>query len=155
MEISTLEIKPLIGFGDLKFGTTQSDVENFLGEPEEIEDLPGEVDESDAEVWNYWDDGHTVFFEKDLGGRCTCFETDNDTSTLFGKHVFDMTEAQLTEHMKANGYDEVDAEDEEWGERRVSFTDAVMDFYFESDRLISVSWGVLIDLETDEAKWPE
>lgn len=155
MKISTLEIKPLVGFGELKFGADQPDVENYLGEPEEIEDLEGEADESDAEVWNYWENGHTVFFEKELGSKCTCFETDNNNSTLFGKHVFDLNEAQLTELMKANGFEEVDTEDEEWGERRVSFTDAVMDFYFEDDKMISVSWGVMIDLESDEAKWPQ
>jgi hypothetical protein len=154
METSTLEIKPLVGFGELKFGAAKSDVEGFLGEPEEIEDLPGEADESDAEVWNYWEDGHTVFFEKDFDGKCTCFETDNEEATLFGKPVFRLTEAGVKDLMNVNGYSEVDAEDEEWGERRVSYNDAVMDFYFENDKLISVSWGVFIDLDTDEAKWP-
>jgi hypothetical protein len=149
-----LEIKPLVGFGDLKFGAEQSMVENYFGEPQEIEDLPGEADESDAEVWNYWDDGHTVFFDNDLKNKCTCFETDNDEVTLYGKNVFEMTESQVIELMQANGFKELDTEDEEWGERRVSFSDAVTDFYFEDDSLVSVSWGVMIDLETDEIKWP-
>jgi hypothetical protein len=30
-----LEIRPLVGFGELKFGADQSDVENYLGEPQE------------------------------------------------------------------------------------------------------------------------
>ena len=155
MEMNNLEIKPLTGFGDLKFGSEQSEVENYLGEPEEKEDLPGEEDESDAEVWSYWEAGHTVFFEKDLNNRCTCFETDNNNAMLFGKNIFELNEVAITELMKANGFKDLDTEDEEWGERRVSFTDAVMDFYFEDDKLISVSWGVMIDLESDEAKWPE
>jgi hypothetical protein len=155
MEIKVTEIKPLIGFGDLTFGASPSDVESIFGEPEEIEDLPGEADESDAEVWNYWEDGHTVFFEKDLGGRCTSFETDNNNSVLFGSHVFDLNEKELIQLMEKNGYKEIDIEDEEWGERRVSFSDAVMDFYFENDKLISVSWGVFVNLETDEAQWPK
>jgi hypothetical protein len=154
MKINTMEIKPKVGFGELKFGSVQSDVENFLGEPEEIEELPGEADESDAEVWNYWEDGHTVFFEKDLDGKLTCFETDHEEATLFGKYIFKMNEKEIVQLMKDNGFSEIDTEDEEWGERRVSFSDAVIDFYFESDKLISVSWGVLIDFETDEAKWP-
>ncbi len=155
MENKVIEIKPLIGFGQLTFGASPSDVENFFGEPEEIEDLPGEADESDAEVWNYWEDGNTVFFEKDHGGKCTSFETDNSEAVLFGSHVFEMNEKELIQLMEKNGFKEIDIEDEEWGERRVSFSDAVMDFYFESDKLISVSWGVFIDLDTDEAKWPE
>ncbi len=150
-----IEIKPLIGFGELKFGADPSDVENYMGEPQEIEDLPGEADESNAEVWNYWDEGHTVFFENDMNNKCTCFETDNDEAILFGKNIFDLNEKQVVELMQANGFKELDTEDEEWGERRVSFSDAVIDFYFEEDNLISVSWGVLIDLETDEAHWPK
>lgn len=149
------EIKPLVGFGQLKFGSDAATVENYMGEPQEIEDLPGEADESDAEVWNYWDLGHTVFFEKDQENRCTCFETDNENATLFGKNVFEMNETQIIALMKENGFFEIDIEDEEWGERRVSFSDAVMDFYFENNKLTSVSWGVMINLETDEAAWPE
>jgi hypothetical protein len=152
---NNLEIKPLIGFGDLKFGEEQSIVENYFGEPQEIEDLPGEAEESDAEVWNYWDDGHTVFFDNDLKNKCTCFETDNDEATLFGKTVFDMGEKEVVELMKVNGYKDLDVEDEEWGERRVSFSDAVVDFYFEDDKLVSVSWGVMIDLDSDEPQWPK
>lgn len=155
MEIKVFEIKPLVGFGDVKFGSEQSEVENILGEPEEIEDLPGEADESNATVWNYWEDGHTIFFEEDFDNRCTCFETDHENAVLFGNHIFDMNEAQITGLMNANGFSDIDAEDEEWGERRVSFNDAVVDFYFENDKLVSVSWGVFIDLDTNKAKWPQ
>ncbi|MFP4289803.1 MAG: hypothetical protein ACLFQS_11150 [Bacteroidales bacterium] len=152
---TTQDIKPLIGIGDLKFGAPQSEAENYMGEPEEIEDLPGEEGESDAEVWNYWDEGHTVFFEKDHDNRFTCFETDNDQTLLFGEKVFGLNESQIVELMNKKGFDDMDAEDEEWGERRISFNDAVMDFYFENDKLISVSWGVMIDLDKDEAQWPD
>lgn len=150
-----MKIIPLMGFGDLKFGADQALVENYLGEPQEIEDLPGEEGESDAEVWNYWDLGHTVFFEKDFDSRFTSFETDNDEVLLFGYKVFDLTEEQLIKLMIENGFSETDIENEQWGERRVSFNDAVMDFYFEDDSLISVSWGVMIDLETDKVDWPK
>ncbi|MFW5891883.1 MAG: hypothetical protein ACOCUQ_00630 [Bacteroidota bacterium] len=152
---TTQEIKPLIGFGDLKFGAPQSEAENYMGEPEEIEDLPGEEGESDAEVWNYWEQGHTVFFEKDHDNRFTCVETDNDHTILFGQKVFDLNEKQIVELMNKKGFDDIDAEDEQWGERRVSFNDAVMDFYFENDKLITVSWGVMIDLNSDQAQWPD
>jgi hypothetical protein len=151
---NNLEIRPLVGFGELKFGAEQSVVENYFGEPQEIEDLPGEDDESDAEVWNYWDEGHTVFFDNDLKNKCTCFETDNEDATLFGKEIFDMGEKEVVDLLKANGFKDLDVEDEEWGERRVSFSDAVIDFYFEDNKLVSVSWGVMIDMDSDEPQWP-
>ncbi len=149
-----LEIKPLVGFGNLKFGATQEDVKKYFGEPQDLESLPGEADESDAEAYNYWDIGHTVFFEKDSQNRCTCFETDSDEVTLFGKDIFVMSEAQIIKLMNDNGYNSIDVEDEEWGERRVSFDDAVVDFYFEDDNLISISWGVMGD-ENNNYKWPK
>jgi hypothetical protein len=151
---NNLEIRPLVGFGELKFGAEQSVVENYFGEPQEIEDLPGEDDESDAEVWNYWDEGHTVFFDNDLKNKCTCFETDNEDATLFGKEIFNMDEEEVVDLVKANGFKDLDVEDEEWGERRVSFSDAVIDFYFEDNKLVSVSWGVMIDMDSDEPQWP-
>jgi hypothetical protein len=149
-----LIIKPLTGFGPLKFGATQDEVKKYFGDPQEVESLPGEAGESAAEAWNYWDIGHTVFFESDSGNRCTCFETDSDEVTLFGKDVFVMSEDQIVKLMNDNGFKELDIEDEEWGERRVSFNDAVVDFYFEDDNLISVSWGVLAD-ENDKYNWPK
>ena len=36
-------------------------------------------------------------------------------------------------------------EEEEDGELRVSFEDAMVDFFFEGDTMTAVSWGVLVD----------
>ncbi len=149
-----LIIKPLVGFGTLKFGANKEKVKEYFGEPQEVEALPGEAGESDAEVWNYWDLGHSVFFEADSDDRCTCFESDNDEVRLFGKDIFVMSEAQLIKLMKDNGFEKNEIEDEEWGERRISFDEAVMDFYFEDENLISVSWGVYVK-EDESYKWPE
>ncbi len=149
-----LEINPLKGFGSIRFGATRNEIQEKFGEPGEIEKLEGESDESDAEAWNYWEIGHTFFFEKDSDYRCTCVETDNDEVKLFGKEVFLMSEDQIIKLMNDNGFTELDTENEEWGERRVSFNDAVMDFYFEDENLVSVSWGVIAD-ENDIYNWPE
>ena len=40
-------------------------------------------------------------------------------------------------------------EDEEDGEHRVSFEDALMDFFFDEEGLTAVSWGVLVDEQGD------
>lgn len=154
MEISTIEIKPLVGMNELTFGSEPAEVENYLGEPAEIEDWPGDEDGSDAEAWNYLEEEITVFFEKDYQGKCTGFETDNRDSVMFGEKIFGLNENELKALMEKNGFKEVDADMDEHGERRLSFNDAVMDFYFENDSLISVSWGVLIDFDTDVVNWP-
>jgi len=149
-----LEIKPLVGFGEIKFGADMDAVKTVLGEPDEAEGLENDEDETDAIVWNYWNDGYSVFFDEGYDNLCTCFETDNEAALLFGKKVFEMKEAQVIELMKANGIVEVEAEDEAWGERRLTFNDAVMDFYFDNEQLVSVSWGVMTDDE-DNVEWPK
>jgi hypothetical protein len=43
--------------------------------------------------------------------------------------------------MKDNGYKDMDEDDETWGEHRVTFEDAQIDFYFDDQELTLVSWG--------------
>jgi hypothetical protein len=43
--------------------------------------------------------------------------------------------------MKENGFNDFYQEDEEWGEKLLSFEDALIDFYFEEDKLVSVNWS--------------
>ena len=73
-----------------------------------------------------------------------CFETENDAATLFGKKVFDLKKEDAVKLMKDNGFKDMEEETED-GELRVSFEDAMMDFFFDGDVLTAVSWGVLVD----------
>ncbi len=150
-----LIIKPLVGFGDLKFGATKKEIEAFFGEPQEVETIEGDEDFMEVEVWSYWDKGHVVYFEKEYGDRCTNFETDHDDATLFGKKVFGLTEKQLIALMKENGFTDFEVEfEEEWEEKRVSFFDAQVDFIFDEEVLVQVSWAVGIN-DNEEVNWPE
>lgn len=149
-----LIIKPLVGYGDLKFGATKNEVNAALGEPQEIETIAGDEDFSDVEVWSYYDQGHAVYFEKEFEDRCTNFETDHDEATLFGKNVFELKEKEIISLMKENGFSDFEAEDEaEWEERRVSFFDAQVDFIFDDEALVQVSWAVGFN-ENEEVNWP-
>ncbi len=149
-----LEIKPLKGFGDLKFGATQKEVEQVLGPPQETEtiDVEGEIHE--VIVWNYWEKGHAVYFEKELNDVCTNFETDNDQAVLFGKKVFSLKEDTITELMKKHGYTDVEVEvDDDFEERILYFHEAHLQFVFEDDNLALVSWAVAMDDE-EKVVWP-
>ena len=46
--------------------------------------------------------------------------------------------------MQDNGFKQLEEEDED-GEHRVSFEDAMIDFFFDGDKMTAVSWGVLVD----------
>ncbi len=142
----TLAIKPKIGFGEIKFGFTIEDVVAHLGEADDIEDIQEEEDFNTV-IMNYWNRGFSVFVEGHGAEKSivSCFETDNAESTLFGKKVFEMNEAQIIELMKAEGFSDIDTETEENGEYRLSLEDGMIDFFFENKELIAVNWGVLVN----------
>lgn len=148
-----LEIMPMTGFGELKFGASKEEVETYFGQPQETETLEVEDEINMVDVWSYWDQGHSVYFEKDENDVCTNFETDNEAATLFGTEVFQLDENGALQLMKENGYQSFEVEEEEPGERILFFGDAHLQFVFEEDKMVLVSWAVGVD---DEGKvlWP-
>jgi len=48
----------------------------------------------------------------------------------------------------------VDEDTEEWGEKRLSFDEALIDFYFENEEMVTVNWGVFFE-EFDESDLEE
>jgi uncharacterized protein YsxB (DUF464 family) len=149
-----LEIKPMQGLGELKFGASREDVKALLGEPDETEtiDVEGEIHE--VEVWSYFDQGHSIYFEKDLDNVCTNFETENEDALLFGKKVFELDKDAIIALMKENNFTEFEIEDDaELEEVIVFFDEAHMQFVFENDQLGLVSWAVALG-DDDEILWP-
>ncbi len=149
-----LEIKPLQGFGDIKFGITQDEAKTVFGEPEEIEtiDVEGEIHE--VEVWSYWEKGHSLYFEKDLNNVCTNFETDNEQATLYGEKVFGLNQEEIIALMEKNGFQGYEIEeDADLDELILFFHEAHMQFVFEENSLILVSWAVAMD-DNDNILWP-
>lgn len=143
----------MYGFGELKFGSTAQEVEKYFGEPQETEKLDIEGEEDDVEVWSYWDQGHSVYFEKEHDEVCTNFETDNEEAELFGKKVFKLGESQIIDLMKDQGFTDFEIEEEEPGEKILFFHDAHMQFVFEEETLALVSWAVGVD-EEENILWP-
>jgi len=139
-----LEIEPKVGFGDLKFGDTSEKIIEYLGEAEELEDIEDD-DEFNTIILNYSNQGILVFLEGAEKSVLSCFEIENDESTLFGKHIFEMNEAGITKLMNKNGYNEIETGVDEDGEKRLSFDDAMIDFFFIDDELVAVNWGVLVN----------
>jgi len=154
METPTI-IKPLVGLNDLKFGATKKELEELLGQPDEVELIEGDEDFSDIEIWFYENREFSVFFEKEFEDRCTNFETDDPNTSLFGKNVFELNEEQIISLLKENGFSDFETEeDTELGERLVSFYDAQIDFLFEGKKLAQISWAVFID-DDENPVWPE
>lgn len=138
------EIIPLKGYGALNFGDDSEHVITLLGAPEEVENLEDE-DVFHTVILYYWEKGITVFFEGRDRSVVSCFESENASSTMFGKEVFSMNETEIIALMTAKGYEVAETEMETSGEKRISYDDAMIDFFFMEDKLVAVNWGVLVN----------
>jgi hypothetical protein len=137
-----IAIHLLKGLGNLKFGASAADAIANFGKPEETEELLDELINEKSTAYHYWDQGFSLFFKDDEAKTFTCAEVDDDSAMLFGKKIFDLTEKQIIELFKENGYKLTDTEQHSWGEKRLSFDDAFADLYFEREKLVSVNFCV-------------
>lgn len=132
-------IKIKEGYGDLSFRMPIEEAVKLLGEPDSIEGMENAMDEPTTVV-HYDDYGLTLFFEGTVP-VLECIDLSYEESTLFGKKIFDMNEREIVRLMVANEYYEQDVDNESWGERRISFGEGNIDFFFEKDVLQSVIYG--------------
>jgi hypothetical protein len=131
------------GLGDINFGSTPEVVRALYGEPEEVEELESAIDgDVESIVWNYPDEGLNFFFDAANGEpTLSTIESDNLETVLFNSRIFNITRDNVVALMKENGYKDVEEDDETWGEHRVTFEDAQIDFYFADQELTLVSWS--------------
>ena len=133
----TINIKQ--GIGDLRFKMPVEEVVALLGTADEVENIDNAADETTT-VLRYNDLGLTLFFEGD-NPTLACIDTCNEEATLFGTEVFDLDERKIVELMVKNNFTEQDADQEDWGERRISFPEGNVDFYFDEGELVSIIIG--------------
>lgn len=133
----TINIKQ--GLGDVRFNMPVEEVVALLGNADEVENIDNAADEPTT-VLRYNNHRITLFFEGE-NPVLACIDVSNEECTLFDKRIFDMNERQLVELMVANKYLEQDVDEEEWGERRVSFPEGNIDFFFDEGELVSIIIG--------------
>lgn len=148
-----IEIFPKVGINNLKFGFDKNKVKSILGEPDEVESMDEDADLK-AEIWYYYEQGVSIFFDSERNDLCTYFEIDNLNATLFGEPVFDMDMDEIMDLVEKNNFNEIEEEEEQWGEYRVSFVDGAIDFYFDEDELSIVGIGAPMD-DKGKVIWPK
>jgi hypothetical protein len=144
MNALTFDIVPMIGFGEILFGDTSEKVITLLGQPEDVENIE-DVDGFNTVVLFYYELGITIFFEGRDKSVVACIESENPDSVMYGKTIFNMTEEDIISLMKDKGFEVAEIEMETTGERRVSYDDAMIDFFFLDGDLVFVNWGVLVN----------
>ncbi len=137
-----IAIHLLKGLGELHFGKPAKTALELYGQPDEKEDLFDEFMNEKSLVYHYWKKGFSLFFKDDEIKSFTCAEVDNEEVLLFGKEIFTLTENQLIDLFKDNGYTLTETEQHTWGEKRLSFDEAFADLYFEKGKLISVNFCI-------------
>ncbi len=144
-DMKDFTIMPLKGYGEIPFGMTLDEAVKLLNMPDFYEELSDMEETGNRSIFYEYDSIATnIYFEGITKSVVACFETENKAAMLYGKKVFDLTKEDAIQLMKAQGFKELEEEEED-GELRVSFEDALMDFFFEGDEMTAVSWGVLVD----------
>ena len=142
-------IKPLKGYGEIPFGMTLDETVKILGMPEFYEELSDMEETGNRSIFYEYEELATnIYFEGITKSVVACFETENEEATLYGEKVFDLNKEAIVVLMEEHGFKELEEENED-DELRVSFEDALIDFFFEDDMLMAVSWGVLVDEQGD------
>jgi len=144
MKALTLEIVPKKGFGEINFGDTSEKVITLLGQPEDVDNIE-DVDGFNTVVLFYYEQGITIFFEGREKSVVACIETENPDSIMYGKTIFNMTEEDIIALMAVKGFEVAEIEMETTGERRISYDDAMIDFFFLDGDLVFINWGVLVN----------
>lgn len=138
-------IEPLKGFGTIPFGMSLDDAVKILGMPDFYEELNDMEETGNRSIYYQYDKLDTsIYFEGITKSVAACFETENEDAVLYGTKVFDLSREEVIELMHENGFTELEEEEED-GEHRVSFEDALIDFFFDGKQMTAVSWGVLVD----------
>ena len=133
----TINIKQ--GLGGLQFQMPVEEVVALMGTADEVENIDNAADEPTT-VLHYNKLGITLFFEGE-NPQLACIDVANEDCTLFGEEIFDLDERQIVQLMVKNNYTEQDADEEDWGERRISFPEGNIDFYFDEGDLVSIILG--------------
>ena len=142
-------IMPLKGYGEIPFGMTLDEAVKLLNMPDFYEELNDMEETGNRSIYYEYAGIQTnIYFEGITKSVVACFETENEAATLYGKKVFGLKKDEVVKRMKDNGFKDMEEEEED-GELRVSFEDAMIDFFFEGDKMTAVSWGVLVDEQGD------
>ncbi|MBI3509678.1 MAG: hypothetical protein HY064_03370 [Bacteroidetes bacterium] len=142
--MKSYEAELLKHFGGVPFGASTEVIVSAMGSPEETENLDS-GDGTLAPVWHYWSRGFSLFFDNEDGTRFCCVEADNSVILkMLDTHVFKLNEDELRRLMKKYGFTQIEEELHEWGEKRLTFDEANVDYYFEKGIMVSINFGAML-----------
>lgn len=101
------------GIGDLRFGMTKDEVKNLMGNPSEIENIPGIDDEinDDLVSWHYDDNEISLVFDKMYDWRLVSISASDPSFLLHGKSIVGMPLEEFEDFFENLGIEITNSED--------------------------------------------
>ncbi len=137
-----MNILLLEGIDEVSFGMPMNDFLEKMGTPSQQETVSEPEDVIKTEMLSYESMKTSFFFEgKADKYYLSSIDTENPEAKIIGREVFQMTVKELVELFKTIGFDEHETNMEAFGEMRLTFDDAMVDFYFVDRKVSSIIWG--------------
>ena len=146
-------ITPGQGISKLKFGLSKSQVEDLLGEPDEIEPIE---DEDGLEYWHYDTMGMSLVFDPIENMRLTTIVSAHEDVSLFGEKIINMGRDRLIELLHKKGMKDLFfTEDFEDGSRieTVESIEKEMLCWLSDGQVTEVQFGPFF-VDEDTVSWP-
>ncbi len=128
------------GTENIKFGACVDEFVKHMGEPDYIEKID-DFNEEDSMAYIYDKSQCIAFFEGLNVKELIILETKSPEILLFGEKIYGKDDIYIIKLMKDHQFEILDTEMTEWGDKRISFDEANIDFYFEDGKLTTVNWG--------------
>ncbi len=154
-----IDIKAGSGLGEIKFGINRAELEELLGEPNEVENysLSG-ADEDQTESWHYDELELAVSFIKLDDWRLVSLTTSSEDSLFRGSEMIGLALKDLKEELKKLYVKDIAIEDcssDESPTLKLLYSmNEGMNFWLEEGVVTDVEWGVK-HTEDDEIIWPD
>ncbi len=146
-------VTPGQGIGKLLFGLKKSQVQNLLGEPDEVE--PAE-DQDHLEYWHYDTQGISLVFDAVENMRLTTIVSANEDTALFGEPIINMSRDRLIELLRKKGHKTLNfTEDYDDGAKleTVESDEIEMLFWLREGQVTEVQFGPFF-IDEDTINWP-
>jgi hypothetical protein len=137
------KIEILKGMNPISFGMHPEQISKIMGAPDETEEVDSMYDGTlDSIIWHYLELDLSFFFDASgLEPELITIETGSPEAELDGEKIYKLDQKQTISLIERLGYSELEQEDETWGEHRITFDDAQIDFYFNVNEMTLVSWS--------------
>ncbi|MGN0292458.1 MAG: hypothetical protein ACI4D3_00470 [Lachnospiraceae bacterium] len=154
-KMSEITVKPGIGLGNIKFGITESELAQLLGEPDKII-----IDEAFSAPVYFYNDRMTQFMfdpamrnESDTENRLDTITTSNPEVYLWNTVIIGKSSKEIEALLQMNHVTSIEYED--YGSSLVMYCEDIsMEFTFEFDRVNEICFYIRFENDNNTIKWP-